>query len=91
MTTMHPSNTVGSRIRRASLPLLAVAMLVFHRFVWRPGTYPEAMAILTVPLILLILFVALRTLLGYDEPPQGRIELPPLPSPNHDDGPRRMR
>ncbi len=83
------SSTSGTRIRRAALPLLAIGMLVFHRFVWRPGSYSEVMAILTVPLIVILLFAALRTLLGYDDPPQGRIELPPLPRSTNDDGSRR--
>lgn len=84
-----PSRTSSTRIRRAALPLLATAMLVFHRFVWRPGSHAEMMAILTVPLIVILLFAALRTLLGYDDPPQGRIELPPLPRSTNDESSRR--
>ena len=60
-------------------------MLVVHRFVWRPGGSPDLMAILTVPLIAILLFIAARRLLGYQDERQDRIELPPLPPSTHDD------
>ena len=84
MTTVRSPNTSSQRIRKVALPFLAAAMLVVHRIVWRPGGFPDLMAILTVPLIAVLLFIAARRLLGYEDERHERIELPPLPPSGHD-------
>lgn len=60
-------------------------MVVYHRFVWRPGSYADVMAILSLPVIAILLFMAVRTLVGVGEKRPPRIELPPLPRSTSDD------